>query len=488
MTPTEEQTHAVSLVTDTSKNICCNSLAGSAKTTTCKLMDHAGPEPILYIAFNKRIVEAAKEERDAAEEDESILAFSDTTDLRTFNSIGHTSLQSVTENRLVVNPKKNSDLLRVVIDELPTRSKQQEAWDEYFEITSAVALGKCMGYIPEGKFPRARRLCGYEELAARLDTQLSDFGAELLDEVFLRSIKAAESGSIDYDDQIYMPALFGGTFPRFPFVIIDEAQDANACNHAMLEKFRGSRIASVGDDGQSIYAFRGAVPGGMAKLRDTFGMVETNLTVSFRCPENIVKAVHWHRPQMKWHKPGGLVVRLHDSRPDLFTPGSAIICRNNAPLFKLAMQLLATGRSVNVHGSDIGPKIVAIMRKLGDDNLSQGSVLRAIDTWENEKLARQSSTASDIADCMRVFARHGRTLYDAISWAESLFKQKGTVQLLTGHKSKGLEWDTVFFLDPGLIGQGEQENNLRYVIMTRAKQELYIIESKEIRWPNASPN
>lgn len=83
---------------------------------------------------------------------------------------------------------------------------------------------------------------------------------------------------------------------------------------------------------------------------------------------------------------------------------------------------------------------------------------------------------------MLVFAHHGRSLGEAIAYAEHLFRQKGTIQLLTGHKAKGLEWNTVFHLDPFLIKDGEQELNLRYVISTRAMNELYEIDSREIRW------
>lgn len=480
--PTDEQLHAISLATSGSSHISIDSLAGSAKTTTSILIDNALKKPLLYIAFNKRIVDEAKEKREEAEINKSILAFSDTTEIRTFNSIGHGVWQQGVDAKLVLNGKKNSDLLREVIQDLDTRAIQQEVWDEFFEITSAVALGKCLGYIPDGHARTDKRLIDRHGLSQRLDTQLTELGWEILDLVFLRSIKAAYAGSIDYDDQIYMPALFGGTFPNFPEVIVDEAQDANPCNHAMLRRFKRSRITAVGDDGQSIYAFRGAVPGGMAKLAQDFNMAKAALTVSFRCPENIVKSVHWHRPQMKWVKTGGIVGQILNPTPNLFSGDCAIICRNNAPLFKLAMQLLASGRSVNVHGSDVGPKILAIMRKLGDGSLKQASVLRAIDTWEAEKLAKSSSTAPDIADCMRVFAGHGDSLSTAISWAESLFKQKGTIQLLTGHKSKGLEFDTVYHLDPNLIRGGEQEDNLRYVISTRAKQELYEIHSQDIRW------
>jgi hypothetical protein len=237
--------------------------------------------------------------------------------------------------------------------------------------------------------------------------------------------------------------------------------------------------------GKAFYA-SGAVPGGVAKLKEMFGMINADLTVSFRCPENIVRNVHWHRPQMKWVKPGGHVERLENPDPNLFPDDATIICRNNAPLYRLALHLLAHGRGVRVSGSDVGPKVIAIMRKLGDDNMTQKETMSSIDWWLNEKLSKESTTAPDIAECMRIFARQGPTLSQAIGYAENLFDQTGTIQLLTGHKSKGLEWDVVYHLDPWLIGEDEQERNLRYVVSTRAKSELYEFDSREIKWPNGN--
>ena len=65
---------------------------------------------------------------------------------------------------------------------------------------------------------------------------------------------------------------------------------------------------------------------------------------------------------------------------------------------------------------------------------------------------------------------------------------------MTGHKSKGGEWDVVYHLDPFRIpskwartaadlgddSQLEQERNLRYVIETRAKQELYLVNLEDM--------
>lgn len=93
-----------------------------------------------------------------------------------------------------------------------------------------------------------------------------------------------------------------------------------------------------------------------------------------------------------------------------------------------------------------------------------------------------SKSANDLADCMRVFAEHGDRLTTMISYAEHLFKQDGTIKLMTGHKSKGLEFDRVYFLDQGLCDNREQDRNLRYVIQTRSQNILNTIDSSSIRW------
>ena len=87
-----------------------------------------------------------------------------------------------------------------------------------------------------------------------------------------------------------------------------------------------------------------------------------------------------------------------------------------------------------------------------------------------------------MADCMKVFASHGSTLGTAIAYAEHLFAQKGTIRLMTGHKAKGLEFETVYFLDPWLCREDEQDLNLRYVIQTRSLNNLYEINSGAIKW------
>jgi len=476
--PTDEQISILEKVSLTDENILINAFAGTGKTTTLQIIQEAiGAQPVLYLCFNKRVADEAKEK------------FPSSTLVRTFNSLGHNIWAKACASKLTLNRKKTQENLAEFIQSVP-RTAQGPMWDSYWDVVNAVARAKALGYVPEGKFPHAKRLITQEDFHASLDEEPDELVKELVDEALFTSIQQAYKGYIDFNDQIYMPALFGGTYPNYPIVKVDETQDLNPTNHAMLHQLVKHRVMAVGDPWQSIYAFRGAMQGGMASLKEKFSMVEMDLSVSFRCPQAVVEAARWRVPQFKWIKPGGHVekVKKLDQRTipegvdEDGKPLAAIICRNNAPLFKLALNLLRAKRSVSVAGSDVGPKIVGIMKKLGDGEMPRAALVDRIQEWRAEKLERRSTSASDIADCMIVFASFGTTLTQAVSYAEHLFSQKGKIQLLTGHKAKGMEWDSVYHLDPWLIGEEEQELNLRYVITTRAKERLFEVNSLDIEW------
>jgi hypothetical protein len=477
--PTDQQLHIVDLLTKTDDNICVDSLAGTAKTYTLRFMDEAtnGKIPAIYIVFNKRNKEEALEPDEDTSEPK--FKYLDEYTIKTFNGLGH-SIWGNTVGSISFDDRKIYKLFNEAVKEL-SKADQNEAWACYSNITSAIGMAKSLGYVPDGKYPNGKRLIDSQTFFARLDETPTSLERRLINNILLTSIKTAYKGFIDYGDQIYMPAVFGGAFPDYPLVYVDEAQDLNPTNHALLQRLVKGRIVAVGDPWQSIYAFRGAVQGGMARLAERFNMTHAELTVSFRCPQVIVQSVWWHTPQLRWSKPGGLYGR--DISPTLSSiPDNAcIICRNNAPLFKLALHLLAAHRSVRIAGSDIGPKITKIMSKLGPPEMSTQELLNAIEEWRAQKLAKSSTTANDVADCLQVFASFGNNLGTAIAYAEHMFRQQGSIQLITGHKSKGLEWDFIYHLDPWLIGEHDQERNLRYVITTRSKHTMIEIDSKDVR-------
>jgi DNA helicase II / ATP-dependent DNA helicase PcrA len=470
MEPTAEQHNILNLLKETHANLLIRALAGAGKTSTLGLIESAARGPILCLAFNKKIAE------------EMSTRFSSTTSVRTFNSLGHRIWAKANAANLKLDPKKTQNQFKEHIKGWK-KDAQREAWKVYWEVVHGVGLAKSLGYIPEEVYPNAKRLIHRGFFHNSLDEEPSALTSELIDDLLAISIRSAYNGLIDYNDQIYMPALFGGTFPKFPLVLVDEAQDLSPVNHEMLKKLGRDRVIAVGDSFQSIYGFRGAVQNGMQHLSDSFSMIPADLSVSFRCPQAIVEAARWRVPHYKWIKEGGHVSHLKElDHSEISEEATAIICRNNAPLFSLAFSLLSHGRSVSVAGSDIGPKLTGILKRLGDENMPRSAVLREINSWQAAREAKGNRSAKDLGDCMRVFATHGETLSTAISYAEHLFAQKGNIRLMTGHKAKGLEFDTVYHLDPWLIGEEEQELNLRYVIGTRSKDKLFYINSGDIKW------
>lgn len=471
-THTSEQLAIIFAAANSRDNIMIEALAGTGKTGTLEaLVGHLPRQPILYLTFNKKNANEATDRMPS------------TTTVRTFNSIGHRVWGATLGKNLRLEPKKTQNILREIISESP-KSAQAALWNCFYEVGQAVNLGKSLGYLPEGCYPGIRSLISQGIFHSLLEEEPDDLASELIDAVFIRSIKQSFDGLIDFNDQVYMPALFKGQYPQFPIVFVDEYQDLSPANHALLSKLVRGRIIGVGDPNQNIYGFRGAKAEGMSSAIAHYSMTTFPLSVSFRCPSAIVDHVKWHVPSFRASKEGGnvrLPVRLDVSD---IGDNSTIISRNNAPILRMAFDLLRASRSISIAGSDIGPKLVNIMRKLGDDEMEKRTVFASIDVWESEKLARESKTAEDLAGCMRVFAEHGDTLGTAIAYAEHLFKQTGTILLTTIHKAKGLEWSSVYHLDPWLVRKhpNPQQKNLDYVCSTRSSDSLIEIDSENIQW------
>ncbi len=475
MTPTQEQETILNHCKGTSyPNLMINALAGTGKSATLKLIDKASKiKPALYCVFNKRNQLEAIAAQKAGE-------FNETTSIKTFNGLGHGIWAKAIAHPIVLDKSKSRTLWRELVDGL-SRGDANEAWRQYSVVMDGMEKSKALGYIPSD-VKVAQSLITSSDLSHAMDERPNEYAQELIDQLLRESIRRAYLGLIDFNDQIYMPALFGGTFPKFPRVMVDEYQDQSPVNHALLARCISGRLIGVGDPFQNIYGFRGAKAGGMNAAVTQYSMTELPLSVSFRCPRAIVEAAQWRVPHFQWIKPGGEVTQHERLNAADIVDDAAVICRNNAPLLRLAFRLISAGRSVTVVGSELGPRLVAIMKKLGTDSTTRKDLIDAIEQWREEKLLANSKSANDLADCMRVFADHGTTLSSAVSYAEHLFAQQGTIRLLTGHKSKGLEFENVYFLDPDLCDHREQDQNLRYVIQTRSMNILNSVDSSSILW------
>lgn len=481
LTPTPEQAAIIAAARETSDNLLVSALAGAAKTSTLVMIANAlKSTPALCLAFNKKI---------AVEMTERLPG---NVQSMTLNSIGHRTWGNAIGKRLVVESRKSYNILREQVDALPRRDKEY-GYEILSDMLKLVSQAKLAGYCPP-KIAQGKSLVA--EVEDLFDEEPSNLQIDLLNRTLSAAIAQSYNGAIDFDDQVYMPVVFGGSFPQFPLVMVDEAQDLSALNHAMLRRLARKRLIAVGDARQSIYGFRGAVSGGMAQLAQDFNMVELPLSVSFRCPREIVKFVRIHAPHMQWADwaADGKVEYSNEWAAEDIPPDAAIICRNNAPLFSCALALLKRGRGIKLVGSDLGPQLIKVLKKISQDTtMPRERVLTEIDKWEGERLRKAkpggpTAAVQDKADCLRVFANFGETLGAAIAYAEKLFTENGTIQLMTGHKSKGLEFRVVYHLNSWLIpakwAEGpeaqEQERNLSYVISTRAKETLRHVDLDQL--------
>jgi hypothetical protein len=221
----------------------------------------------------------------------------------------------------------------------------------------------------------------------------------------------------------------------------------------------------------------------MELLAKTFSMRRLILSTSFRCPVSIVEAARWRAPHMQypaWAIPGS-VSYLGEWDREVLPHESTILCRNNAPLFSMAIKLLKAGRYPELVGNDLAKSLIKTMEKLGPANTKQEEALSLLSRWADKKRKtyRDKSKVDDLEECLSVFIVENPTLGDAIAYAKHIFSSSGPVKLMSIHKSKGLEFDHVFILDRHLIRteQHTQEKNLLYVAQTRSKQTLTYIES-----------
>lgn len=463
--PTEEQAAILDAVRGSTSNLMIRARAGCGKTATLKMIDAAEKsKPYLLVCFNKAIADEARQEVRSV------------TTVKTLNGLGHGIWADFIARKPTLNKNKVRDTFKGIADEAD-KSERSHLWSLYDTVLQGVNLARAIGYIPPHHAKAAKSLATYEGLERLLDETPKPEAQALIDKILCISIAQAYQGIIDFNDQVYMPALFGGQYPTFPVVLIDEYQDLSPVNRSMVAKLcKHSRQIGVGDEAQAIYEFRGADTLSMPCAIEQFTMSVLPLSLSFRCPSRITANVHWHVPDIRSSNSGGDI--SHSSASAIMVrPSTAVICRYNAPLVHLAMMQVMSGRHVNMSGVDIGARVTRQLSKLGPEDMTQLQVISAIDDWHAERESLDSKTAEDMAACMKVFAAKGKTLGQAIAYATHLFASStGEIKFMSGHRSKGLEFEHVYHLEHERIRREGQEANIHYVIDTRPSQTLTYIK------------
>lgn len=463
-------------------NAIVEAVAGSGKTTTIvealRRIEFQYPDT-LFLAFNKSIAEELK---------------SRGVNARTFHSLTygpvtkHLGIRQVDSNKT----KKIMNSM-LTFDEI-------KLYGSF--VQRLVGLGKQMGIgcLCNDTEDQWYGIIEHHDLSLESERASLTRAVELSREIFDRG---NDERSADFDDLLYLAVKDGISLPKFDFIFVDEAQDTNAIQRAILRKAmrKDARMVAVGDPAQAIYGFRGSDSNSLNLIGEEFKCIRLPLTVSYRCPRNVVAhAQKWvDHIQAFEGAPEGEVITMNKWKTTDIQAGDMVVCRTVKPIIALAYKMMKTkGVAPYVLGRDIGMSMKALIRKMNAYDVD-GLILR-LDDWKSREVEQalvrvQDSKIQAIEDkyeailCLIDGMEEGeeRTIDRLLQIIDDLFTDKAnSAMLCTIHKAKGLENKRVFWMNSKkmpppwakLEWQREQEYNLCYVATTRAKETLILIEEE----------
>ncbi|TYO65444.1 ATP-dependent helicase [Bradyrhizobium hipponense] len=329
--------------------------------------------------------------------------------------------------------------------------------------------------------------------------------ADQLIDVGIKLLKASNElrQVVDFDDMIYLPLLYQIKFFEYDNVIMDEAQDANLCRKLLADALlkETGRFFGVGDPRQAIYGFTGADNESMENLKQYFQAKEMPLTVTYRCPKNIVRFAQTWVDHIQAHEsaPQGTVTAMTFEdfmvKKALHYGDSAILCRNTRPLVSAAFALIRQNIPCRIEGRNIGEALIKLATRWKsistipelEDKLEEWLDMETQRWMAKKKMARVQE-AEDKAETLKVvmdacLEKKQHLITDVVAYINSIFADNvtGILTLSTIHKSKGREWKYVFWLDrfatcpskyASMPWEIEQEDNLCYVAATRSMNTL----------------
>jgi hypothetical protein len=263
----------------------------------------------------------------------------------------------------------------------------------------------------------------------------------------------------------------------YDYILFDEAQDANPVMLSILLKQK-AQLIFVGDRFQQIYSWRGAI-NAMQSIKTHN---ECQITESFRFGQPIADMA-----SMVLNNGLGANVKIIgnpnvDSKVCSVGVPDVIICRTNAALIDNALKYMKLGLKVHVKGGIAKiNKLLKCSFSLKKGKRVNSPELAAFNNWDEVIEYSKTPSGTELATLVKLVKDY--PVYQLTSLLDLIGKVKeeeANVVLTTVHKAKGCEWNKVTlandFKSKGDKNFSDEEINLLYVAITRAKFELDVSE------------
>jgi DNA helicase II / ATP-dependent DNA helicase PcrA len=323
---------------------------------------------------------------------------------------------------------------------------------------------------------------------------------------------------------------------RFQHLFVDEFQDVNPQQHALLTAWLGDRrdLCVVGDPNQAIYAWNGADARYINEFGSMFGGAEVvQLVHNYRSSPQILSVANTVLgrsaaarrgdvtvPELRANRPDGPIPEITEDDADEAeasgvarkvrdaksprTPWSAqaVLVRTNAQTAIIEKALRAAGIPCRLRGSGgllEQPEVKAAMRSLQQARGAFTAALRDLELEAGTGDGTAGDDADDRQSNVEALIRLGHDYLAVdpnpstpgfLAWLADTVRADqpdgagDAVDVVTFHAAKGLEWPVVHLagLEQGLvpIGHAEtpaelaEERRLFYVAITRAERELHL--------------
>ncbi len=306
---------------------------------------------------------------------------------------------------------------------------------------------------------------------------------------------------------------------RFRSLFVDEFQDVNPLQFDLLRAWLGpeSTLCVVGDPNQAIYGWNGADAGYLERFGDHFPGAETvELDDNFRSTPQILAAAaagrgragrrHAKRPDgplptvqrcdNEFHEARAIARRVRDRhRPGQRWSRQAVLVRTNAQTTLIAEALRKAKVPVSIkEGASILDDARA-RERLDELGRTAFPLAAALADLRHDADATEDDATRDALDALATLAEDQLSMdpdastTEFVAWVRATARAdeapgtRDTVDLVTFHGAKGLEWPVVHLagIEDGLVPIGrattaeaaEEEVRLFYVAITRAQDELH---------------
>ena len=443
--------------------------AGSSKTSSIVEGSKYVPKDksVLFCAFNKSIQEELKSK------------LSSRVDCLTLHSLGFRGIRQRFGN-VELNERKCWNIVETFFKE------PRKNIDIIESICKTVSF--CKNTLTDTPDKIEELICKYDIDICELE--IKDFINHVCKALRLNKEKTSE---INFDDMIWFPFVYRINVMKYDMVFIDEAHDLTRAQIelAISAVKKSGRIISVLDPNQAIYGWRCADSTVLDNFKERLKPKELSLPICYRCPKCVVKAAQEFVPDIMPYENNieGEIIDIKTSQlVNLVKPGCFVLSRYNAPLVRWCLIFLKNKIPANIMGRDLGSNLLSLIKKSRKKTITD--FLKWLNTWEKnekEKLLERfpganTESITDKAECLNHLCEDASSLEDVKDNIDQLFSDKDEstrVTLSSIHRIKGKETDDVFILADTLSSASQEELNIHYVAITRAKKKLYMAWKKK---------